>query len=167
MPARACPVGIDLLLGLCGAWAHAGATRIALVICSAYHLLLRTGEIFGLRAGNLHVGKDGVRVVGLGQTKTSQRDGHEAAIAVLDDAVAAVVEFLGRGLAAGDRLLPLSQGAWRRSLTQLLVALQIDDLHIRGYSVRRRGATFLFRTDGRFDVVMERGRWTSLTTTRT
>ena len=49
---------------------------------------------------------------------------------------------------------------------QLLEALQIDHLYTRGYSVRRGGATFLFRTDGRFDVTMERGRWTSLTTTR-
>ena len=71
MPARACPIGVDLLLGLCGAWAHAGATRIALVIFAAYHLLLRTGEILGLRVGNLHAGKDGVRVVGLGRPCSS------------------------------------------------------------------------------------------------
>ena len=52
MPCRACPIGIDLLLGLCGAWARAGAPRVALVVFCAYHLLLRTGEIFGLKCSD-------------------------------------------------------------------------------------------------------------------
>ena len=81
----------------------------------------------------------------------SQRDGLESAVTVLDAAVALVLSHLREGLEAGDRLLQVTQGAWRKSLSQLLVALRIDHLHIRGYSIRRGGATFQFRMEGRFE----------------
>ena len=166
MPSRACPMGVDLLLGLCGAWVRSGAARVALVVFCAYRLLLRTREMFGLTCKDLQVGNGGVQVVSLGKTKTSQRDGLESAVTVLDAAVALVLAHLRKGLAPGDRLLQVTQGAWRKSFTQTLSALQIDHLHVRGYSIRRGGATFQIRMDGHFDATMERGRWHSLSTTR-
>ena len=92
MPARACPIGIDLLFGICGGLFRAGGTRSALMAVSPYHLLLRTGEMFGVRRCDLTSNAGGaVGVVALGLTKTSQRQGNESSVRVEDPAVALIL----------------------------------------------------------------------------
>ena len=167
LPARACPVDVPLLMALCGAFLRAHSTRAALMCVVAYHLLLRTGEMFGVRAGDLTFDSAGAAgIVALGQTKTSQRQGVNSAVTVEDTAVAWILSSLASDLRPGDRLLSCAQGAWRKQLIQLVAALDLTFLHIRGYSLRRGGATTHFRIHNSFDSTVERGRWASLSTAR-
>ena len=167
LPARACPIDVPLLFGLCGALLRANARRSALMCVVAYHLLLRTGEMFGVRANDLTRDFNGaVKIVSLGQTKTSQREGVDSAVTVEDPVVAWILATLADGLDPGDRLLDCSQGVWRKQLADIVTALDLTSLHIRGYSLRRGGATFFFRQNNSFDATVERGRWNSLTTAR-
>ena len=134
---------------------------------AAYHLLLRTGEMFGVRRCDLTSNAGGaVGVVALGLTKASQRQGNASSVRVADLAVALILRDLATNLAPGDKLIHSSQGAWRTALNVVLKALGIEHLHIRGYSLRRGGATTHFRRTASFDSTVERGRWASLSTAR-
>ena len=108
MPAQACPIGIDLLLGIYGGLVRAGGTRSALMAVAAYHLFLRTGEMFSVRRCDLTSNAGGAVGVGaLGPTKTSQRQGNESSVRVEDLAVALILRELAAKFRSGRQARPL------------------------------------------------------------
>ena len=53
-----------------------------------------------------------------------------------------------------------------RRFRGLIVTFEMCRLNLNVYSLRRGGATHLFRETGNFDVVVARGRWAQISTAR-
>ena len=98
--------------------------------------------------------------------RPGQRLGVDEAIVVSDPITLTCLKYLCQGLAAGDRLLGLSERKLRTSWAHVTACLQLQALVIRPYSLRRGGATHRYREEGNLHTVASRGRWSSLTTTR-
>ena len=104
------------------------------------------------------VGKAGL-ILRLRNTKVGQRRGQDEGVVVGDPLVRAVLRLLSQGLEAGDPLLGGQGHHWRYRWNAAIRALKLQRLDIRAYSLRRGGATWLFRKSGSFDRCLDRGRW--------
>ena len=167
LPCRACPITAEMLLGLCGALVQSGFWRDAFLALAGFHLLLRTGEILTLRAGDLMLRSDGtVSVVRLRDTKGQKLKGDHEAVEVHDPAVSRLLAVLAEGLSPADLLLPSRSEYWRHRWNLAVRRVSLEDAHIKSYSLRRGGATAHFRELGHDDRTVERGRWGNVATAR-
>lgn len=69
-------------------------------------------------------------------------------------------------LQAGDTLAQMSNHQFRNLWNSLLADLQIDNLALRPYSLRRGGATSAYQQGATLDVLVSKGRWQSISTCR-
>ena len=160
LPSRATPLTLPLLHGICGLLLEWGYWRDALLALSAFDLVLRTGEMLELRAMDVEqtVGKAGL-ILRLRGTKVGQRRGQDEGVVVDDPLVRACLRLLSADLEDGDLLLGALPHHWRHRWNAAIRALKLQRLDIRPYSLRRGGATWLFRKTGSFDRCLDRGRW--------
>jgi hypothetical protein len=88
LQARACPLTLPMLHGICGLLVQWGFWRDALVALCAFDLVLRTGEALELRAGDIEATKARVgMVLKLRQTKVGRRRGADEFVVVDDSLV--------------------------------------------------------------------------------
>ena len=167
LPARACPITPEILLGIAGCLAEAGFWRDAALALVGYHLLLRTGELLTLQRQDLiFSAQGGVRLVRLRETKGQKlRGGHDQVI-VEDPVIGRLLALLAHGLEPGDFLHQSQPQYWRFRWAQAVKRLGLSDLNVKPYSLRRGGCTHFFRLHGNYDRTIERGRWTQVTTAR-
>ena len=160
LQARACPLTLPMLHGICGLLVQWGFWRDALVALCAFDLVLRTGEALELRAGDSEATKARVgMVLKLRQTKVGRRRGADEFVVVDDSLVQAALQLLAQDCAPGDLLIVCLPHHWRYRWNSAVRELGLQFLDVRAYSLRRRGATRLFRRLGSFDQCLERGRW--------
>ena len=160
MPSRACPITLPILHGICGLLITWGFWRDALLALCAFDLVLRTGEMLELRGQDIEhtLGKAGL-IVRLRGTKVGQRRGQDEGVVTDDPLIRAALRLLAQGLEPGDLLLQAQAHHWRHRWNAAIRALKLQRLDIRAYSLRRGGATWLFRKSGSFDRCLDRGRW--------
>ena len=168
LPARACPITPAILHGICGLLVSWGYWRDALLALAAFDLVLRTGEMLELRQSDVEssTGRSGM-VIRLRGTKVGQRRGADESVVVEDSLVRAAFRLLTQGLEPGDRLLAAQEHHWRYLWNAAIRALKLQHLDVRAYSLRRGGATWLFRKTGSFDRCLDRGRWGNSRNART
>ena len=165
LPTRALPFDPDTLVAFCGGLLRAGLERIAAGSILGFNVLSRTGELLTLTRGQVQLGKDEAVIV-FSQTKRGQRLGIDEPVVVRDPTVLLVLRFLCAGLEAGDSLLQCSERQLRSAYAHVSCCLDLQRWACRPYSLRRGGATTLFRATGSLDIVSLRGRWGSLITAR-
>ena len=66
----------------------------------------------------------------------------------------------------GDSIIERVPQAFRRCFRQLVDGLSLNNLLLKPYSMRRGGATSLFRGTNSLDVVVLKGRWATQRTAR-
>ena len=160
LQARACPLTLPMLHGICGLLVQWGFWRDALVALCAFDLVLRTGEALELRGGDIEATKTRVgMVLKLRQTKVGRRRGADEFVVVDDSLVQAALQLLAQDCAPGDLLIGCLPHHWRYRWNSAVRELGLQLLDVRAYSLRRGGATWLFRRLGSFDKCLERGRW--------
>jgi integrase len=129
--------------------------------------LLRVGEICGLQKCKVIFSADlATAVLELGLTKGGQRRGVEERI-TLDDPFLVRLFFLHlEEKLPGDFAFKASSNQFRAKLAALLRLFNLGGLNYKTHSLRRGGATHLFRVSGSYDKVMELGRWANQKTCR-
>ncbi len=106
-----------------------------------FDCLLRTGELLQLKVADLMINDQlTFATINFPDTKGEKRTG-------------------------GSVIVQLPQ-AFRRSLRQLVDGLSLNNLLLKPYSMRRGGATSLFRATNALDVVVLKGRWANQRTAR-
>ena len=165
LPTRALPFDPDTLVAFCGGLLRAGFARIAAGSILGFNILSRTGELLTLTRGQVQLGKD-ESVIVFSQTKRGQRLGIDEPVVVRDPSVLLVLRFLCTGLEAGDTLLQCNEKQLRSAYAHVSCCLDLQRFACRPYSLRRGGATTLFRATGSLDVVSVRGRWGNVLTAR-
>ena len=165
LPTRALPFDPATLVAFCGGLLRAGFSRIAAGSILGFHVLSRTGELLTLSRGQVQLGQSEAVIV-FTMTKRGQRLGIDEPVVVRDPSVLVVLRFLCHRLEPGDCLLQCSEKQLRSAFAHVASCLDLQKWSCRPYSLRRGGATTLFRATGSLDVVALRGRWGSLTTAR-
>ena len=124
-----------------------------------------TGELLTLTRGQIQLG-EAEAVVVFSQTKRGQRLGIDEPVVVRDPSVLLLLRYLCAGLEPGDTLIQCSEKQLRAAYAHVSACLHLTQWACRPYSLRRGGATTLFRACGSLDTVSLRGRWGSLVTAR-
>ena len=75
-------------------------------------------------------------------------------------------DILLAGLDPGEPLLPIREAAFRKTFSHVAQCLVLLQLGLKPYSMRRGGATFLWRSTLSYDAVSHRGRCASIATCR-
>ena len=166
LPHRAPPLSESVLQAMVG-WAimHEHYS-FALSLMVGFHGLLRTGELLGLQAFQVHItGKSQPAVISLGLTKSGRRHGAAESVTITERSVIAVL-WLWKQSVGPHTFLTAKPHAWRQMFSECLTALRLDQWSFRPYSLRRGGATFLFTKCGSLDRVLLAGRWTAIKTAK-
>ena len=87
-------------------------------------------------------------VVNLGSTKTGQRIGVSESITFEHTSLAKILGACFVNKAPGDLILPRGQADFRSVFAKLLDSLELGEFGLKPYSLRRGGATHMFRTLG-------------------
>ena len=166
IPARAPPMTLDVLEALVGWSIFTQRPLFALSLLIAFHGLLRTGELLGLKKQHFTVGKGSSPVlISLGLTKGGKRQGASESVTLHHaDVVRRVRQWL-QTPAAPDSLTS-TPAQWRKTFNEGLDSLGFSSFQFRPYSLRRGGATFLFQRHGSLDKLLLHGRWQSSKTAR-
>ncbi len=166
MPARAPPLTEELTHALCGAALAKHRGDLCVLLCVAFHCMLRTGEALSLHADRITFNAAcSSAVISLGLTKTGQRRGALESVTVDEPYVAKLLKALcvTRG---SDFLLSTSAAEFRKTFKELCQDLGIVDWGFKPYSLRRGGATHHFRVGGNLGATIIRGRWGSASAAR-
>lgn len=167
LPARAPPLPSMFVFALAQWLVQSKAPDVAAAIILGYHCVLRTGELLKLVAGDF-VFSDNLdsAVVDLGLTKSGSRRGVKESITITQ---AWIVKLLRAATLSSLASAPLVQGGsyrLRRLFAAGLTALQLTEFGFKPYSLRRGGATELWRITGNMGLVTQRGRWAHQSTAR-
>ena len=165
MPTRAMPMTPQILAAFCGGLVLSGNPSLALLCVFGFSSLARTGELLSLERHHVLFGEANA-VVAFEWTKRGQRLGVDEGLTIEDPVTLACLRRLCDGLAPGDRLCRHNERQLRSVWAHVSRCLGLDDMACRPYSLRRGGATHLYRLTGNLHVVAQVGRWSSLTTTR-
>ncbi|CAE8601716.1 unnamed protein product, partial [Polarella glacialis] len=165
LPARAMPF-TALIVYACAQLAFQwGWADTAVLLCLGFHRFPRSGELFSARVADFQSGPDCKSVWALPLTKSGQRVGAKESVVIEDPWIGLLIRQYCRDLQPGDLLTKVSPGVQRVRLAQLLEKLKIVG-DFRWYSLRRGGATHLFRITNNMALVCQIGRWGNVKTAR-
>ena len=165
-PNRAPPLPVEAVFALAGYAVFKNWHHMALTILVAFYGLLRTGEMLHLKCQHISITSPrGPAVVSLGWTKGGKRSGAAESVTIYNEDVC---RRLFQWVQANPKnsLLAGPSHIWRKQFAELLSGLQFDKWDFRPYSLRRGGATDMFKTQGTFERLMVLGRWQSQKTAR-
>ena len=139
---------------------------VALAMLFGFLVYLRTSEMFEIQVSQLtFVGQDKL-VLQLPETKGTARSGAIESVTLVDSLLVPALYRHLAGKPRGHKLLQRSPIQFRALFRSLLNELQLNDLGLTPYSLRRGGATYAFQKLGRLDVVALQGRWRDTRTAR-
>ena len=166
IPNRAPPLSLDALYIMVGYSLFKQWDLFALSLLLGFHGLLRTGELLSLKARHVMVANPkGPAVITLGLTKAGKRQGAAESVTIHAEDVCRRL-FQWKQHARPETLLTGPSHKWRKTFSDLLSAVHLDQFDYRPYSLRRGGATHWFQHHGRFDTLLVLGRWQSASTAR-
>jgi hypothetical protein len=167
LPARAPPLTLDLLKAMCGVCFNWGWPELASSLLIGFFGFLRTGELLFLRKNDIAIADDFSSIVlNLGSTKSGSRIGVNESVTFQEPFVAQVAAAQMLTLMPGDAIISYSQATFRDRFNQVLEHLNLVDFGFKPYSLRRGGATFIFRESNALSPVVVRGRWSNARTAR-
>ena len=138
----------------------------ALSLLVGFWGLLRTGELLGLEKRHFSVtSRSNSVLVSLGYTKGGKRHGAAESVKISVEDVTRRVQQWIEDPTSSKQLTPAPH-VWRKLFNETLDASGFSELCFRPYSLRRGGATFLFRQQGSLDRLMIHGRWHAVKTAR-
>ena len=137
------------------------------LLLTGYHCFLWTGEMMNLRRGDVQCNEEGKAIsIKLEFTKGTARRGGTEFIRIDDDLVQAVLGKLCDSRMPGDLLVPMTIANFYSFFRVMVQSLDLVDLNIKAYSVRRGGATWAFQYHNCLPHTLERGRWQHAKTAR-
>ena len=166
IPNRAPPLTFPIVKAMVGWCIFHESFSLGLSILLAFHGLLRTGELLGLQAHQIHMTSPRQpAVLSLGLTKSGKRTGAAESITITD------VDLLRwlwtwKSSAEPHQFLTSKPHIWRQEFSDCLSGLRLKDWDFRPYSLRRGGATALFLKTQSLDTVLLAGRWTAVKTAK-
>ena len=167
LPARAPPMPEQWVLAAAALAVRRGWGDIAVLLCVAYFGLLRTMEAACLLAKDCVPAADHSRwVLSLGLTKGGQRRGAVESVVIANPLAGALLRAAVTGQPKGSFLLRRPVAEFRKHFQTLMWELGLAHFKFQPYSLRRGGATQVFRNTGSFDNVSELGRWGHVATAR-
>jgi integrase len=167
LPCRALPLTLQTLAGMAGGCILAGHPMLAAALIVGFDLIARTNELLSLCSDDvLWSAESPTAVVRFRETKAGFREGVHQSVVVDEPVVLACLKYLTTGLGPGEPLLPLREAAFRKTFSHVAGCLGLLELGLKPYSMRRGGATFLWRSTLSYDAVSHRGRWASISTCR-
>ena len=124
VPQRAPPLSETVLLAMVGWSILHEHYSFALSLLVGFHGLLRTGELLGLQAWQIHMtGKKSPAVVSLGWTKSGKRQGAAESITITERSVLHIL-WLWKQSVDQHEFLTSKPHAWRNLFSDCLVALK-------------------------------------------
>lgn len=165
MPARAAPVSPMIVVGFIGACVSCGWWDVAALLATGFLGLLRTGELFSLKNGQVEILGHTV-FLSMEETKTSARKNAQEMVTFGGEMVMMLLTIAGAGLDPGEPLLRRSAGQTRRILQLVVEMFGLEMFRILWYSLRRGGASWEFKRSGSMDRVLVLGRWEHARTAR-
>ena len=167
LPARAPPMPEEWVLASAALAVRHGWGDVAVVICVAYFGLLRTMEAASLLAGDCAPAADFSKwVLNLGLTKGGQRRGAVESVVITNPLAGTLLRAAVVGQPKGSYLLRRPVEELRKHFQHLMWELGLSHFKFQPYSLRRGGATQVFRNTGSFDSVSELGRWGHVATAK-
>ena len=124
-----------------------------------FDCLLRTGELLQLSVADIMANDQRTfTTINLPDTKGEERGITDSKSVTNAPLIRLLARFIQTKQPGGSIIVQLPQ-AFRRSFRQLLDGLSLNNLLLKPYSMRRGGATSLFRTTNSLDVLVLKGRW--------
>ena len=164
---RCLPLSPKLCRMIAGQCLRHGWYDMSFIVLLAFHCLLRTQEFCECKCGDLQVSRLGRRgILNLPDTKSGKRSHKTESVTVCDSRLLAFAQSLQAGKLPGDPFLSIKAPTFRKRFQAILAELDLDNLYILPYSLRRRGATAHFRAGNSLHRTCLRGRWTSTATAR-
>ena len=140
---------------------------LLLLLSLGYFGLLRTGELLGLRRRDLQLSSD-CAVIFLGNTKSGSRENKDEHIVIRQPQAMAIIRAYLRTPGDNAELVGKTSGQHFRScFAALLHRFGAGNLDFRPYSLRRGGATSLYRQGWPTENIFILGRWKSTSSART
>ena len=131
------------------------------------HCLLRTGELVELAFSQIEWAEDYAScVISLGTTKGGARRGVLESVTVELQWLSLAMRALREAPNATPTVVGVPSHVFRRVFNEGIAALKCDGWGFMPYSIRRGGATDLWRTSGALSKVTLRGRWQQASTAR-
>ena len=127
------------------------------MISVTFNCILRIAEMCKLRPADCQATGTSVLLI-LIDTKIGGRAGVHEQVTCTDPWLAPILAKLVRTTPAGTKLLRIDGFKFRRIWERGRAALGLPPKYTP-YSIRRGGATALFKHSGSYDKVMEKGRW--------
>ena len=141
--------------------------ELALALYLGVNGILRTIELRSIRAADLTFEENMKRAhINLGLTKGGQRRGVKEDVTVEAPWLVRALRALTLHLQPGDCIWKSSDYQFQRQFRELWHVLGLQEAGFKPYSLRRTGATLLFRRTAKLDWVAERGHWAHQTTCR-
>ena len=167
LPARAPPLPPRHCLALAGWCLQAGYPEMAVGIVLAFHCVLRTGELLALSTRDVSINLSELSaVLDLGFTKSGVRKGVRESITVEQPWLVKALQAALLHRQPHDPLIQGGSNRFRRIFKDAVSNLGLDHCCFLPYSLRRGGATELWRRTGNLPKVTLRGRWAHLITVR-
>ena len=116
-----------------------GYFDVALILETAFRPFLRTTEFLDLRKCNVSFGAGGLIHLSLEDSKGANRSGNLEAVSFRSSPLQAKLRRYLKNLQPGDRVLQRSPAEFRALFQALVVALHLEDLGLKPYSLRRGG----------------------------
>eukprot|EP00438_Fugacium_kawagutii_P029122 Skav233719 [mRNA] locus=scaffold2120:365768:377109:+ [translate_table: standard] len=166
VPNRAPPLPLEVVHALCGYGLFKEQPHMTLSILVAFYGLLQTGEVLSLQAKHVTVnGPKGPAVISLGLTKGGKRQGAAESVTIYaEDVCRRLHQWVNT--TPSHSFLAGPSHVWRRTFSQYLSALGFSAWDFRPYSLRRGGATDVFKKQPQLDKLLILGRWQSARTAR-
>ena len=156
---------VEVALALAGVAFASNDVGQALGYLVGFQGVLRSGEIFAIQWKKIECGRRSA-FISLGLTKSGQRRGHEESVMIDDVGIVTLLAAHSGACRPGDYMVGKTPSQFRAVFAQHLSKLGLSGMGYKCYSLRRGGATHLFRVSGSFDTVANRGRWGNVPTAR-
>ena len=164
MPCRAPPFTLLVLYAVAQHAVASGWTDLAVLLILGFHNFAKAGDLFQAKVGDFVFDKtSGTWTLPL--SKSGRRMGATESLLLTDLFVVTLVRNFFHGRLPGDRRSSHGPGLLRKRLAQTLEQLGLV-VPYRSYSVRRGGATHIFRTANNIAAVCVRGRWNAVKTAK-
>ena len=166
LPERAPPLPVICLLACAETALRMHDPVLATLVLVGAHCLLRTGELVQITSNVVKFDATySTAVISLGATKSGKRAGVVESVQVK---LPWLAKLLASALSAVGTDAPLGGPSWlfRQKFEKLTDACGLAAFGFRPYSLRRGGATELWRTTSNLDAVVMAGRWRHATTAR-
>ena len=164
---QATPMGDDLLWALVGKTIETQQLAMGTLLMLGYFGLLRTGELVNLRVGDLRASASEV-IVYIAAPKSGSRRGQGEHVVIREMTVVHFVTTFSQF--AKDRkaaVWPSSSQKFRDEFSRLISFFRLDSYGYRPYSLRRGGATRLYRLQTPMELILIQGRWKNSSSART